>query len=252
MKGDWMILTSNAYSETDAVGSLGAVENLKRMGFEAADLTVGRTYVYDERLPRLIDRAPLSLCAFHLPDCASWGVDIETIFRAIDLNAGARERRLPLITHPYVAEGVHEDTLGRLEICKKILSHAKKRGLDLLFENTDERPEDFERLFGIFPEAGLCLDVGHANLHERNLSLEFLEKFYERLRHIHLNDNRGGRGQAGDRHLPLGEGTVDFGEILSFLIERNYAGPLGIEVFDDDVGLARSLCLAREWLRDLR
>ena len=183
---------------------------------------------------------------------SEWGVDIETIIRAIDLIADARRGRPMLIAHPYVAEGVHEDIPGRVDICEAMVSHARKRGLRLLFENTDERPEDFERLFEIFPRAGLCLDVGHANLHERNLSLEFIDGFFDRLLHIHLNDNRGGRGQEGDRHLPLGEGTVDFGEILSSLLARSYEGPLGIEVFADDPGLARSLALVREWLRDLR
>ena len=57
------------------------------------------------------------------------------------------------------------------------------------------------------PELGLHLDIGHANLMVgSNTTGEILAAYGERLRHVHLHDNRGGHE---DLHLPLGAGNVD-------------------------------------------
>ena len=53
-------------------------------------------------------------------------------------------------------------------------------------------------------ELGLILDTGHAaicgTLHD------FLREPHAELAHVHLHDNRG-PADAGDPHLPLGEGS---------------------------------------------
>jgi len=66
-------------------------------------------------------------------------------------------------------------------------------------------------LIPVIREFGLsfCLDVGHANI---NGALpQFLSAGVPD--HLHLHDNNG----VVDDHLPLGEGNIDFGNVLSML-----------------------------------
>jgi sugar phosphate isomerase/epimerase len=83
---------------------------------------------------------------------------------------------------------------------------------------------------GITPEAlldliegtglGICLDVGHAN------TMGLLPQFVglkPRMVNLHVHDNQGGF----DEHLPIGDGTVDFGLVVRELAD--YGGRLGIE-----------------------
>jgi len=55
----------------------------------------------------------------------------------------------------------------------------------------------------------MTLDLGHGELLcEENRSLGFIEKFPERIKHVHLHDNRGGNSPTDDLHLPPGEGWL--------------------------------------------
>ncbi len=68
-------------------------------------------------------------------------------------------------------------------------------GRRALFENMDvnkafgREPADLEKVFGRFPEAGLCLDVAHVWTNDRSLGLgiELLRAFGDRLRQVHLS-----------------------------------------------------------------
>ncbi|MCQ2085926.1 MAG: sugar phosphate isomerase/epimerase [archaeon] len=56
-----------------------------------------------------------------------------------------------------------------------------------------------------------CLDIGHANTTNQTESL--ITELRDRLTNIHIHDNNGER----DEHLPLGEGNINFKNILSKL-----------------------------------
>jgi sugar phosphate isomerase/epimerase len=67
---------------------------------------------------------------------------------------------------------------------------------------------------------GICLDVGHANT--MGLLSEFMA-LKPRLVNLHVHDNKG----SFDEHLPIGDGTVDFGMVVGTLAD--YGGRFVIE-----------------------
>ena len=81
---------------------------------------------------------------------------------------------------------------------------------------------------------GLPFDVAHAYLVGGMGELErFFERFGGRIRHMHFSDNKG----AGDDHLALGDGWIDWRWTLKLLRESRYDGSLTLEVFSADKAL---------------
>jgi sugar phosphate isomerase/epimerase len=122
-----------------------------------------------------------------------------------------------------------------LETVAELLPFASERGVGLMVENL---PGDFNtvrdmgELLDPFPDLGLHLDVGHANLLVAHSTVEELLAAYgHRLRHVHLHDNKGG---AADLHLPLGTGTVDVRGAVRQLQALGYDGTITLEVFTPD------------------
>ena len=62
-----------------------------------------------------------------------------------------------------------------------------------------------------------------------------LERYGNRLRHVHLHDNRG----TGDDHLPLGAGTLDLTGCIRALKASGYDDTITLEVFTPDTQLVR-------------
>jgi sugar phosphate isomerase/epimerase len=82
------------------------------------------------------------------------------------------------------------------------------------------------------PELGLHLDIGHANLMvPRNTTEEILAAYGDRVRHVHLHDNKGGHE---DLHLPLGAGNIDLRRAIGALRKCGYDNTITLEVFTPD------------------
>ena len=115
----------------------------------------------------------------------------------------------------------------------RLSASASAHGLELMVENLGRAfggVEELRPLLDAAPAARLHLDVGHANIGlapgAPNRALALLEAFGDRLAHVHLHDNSG----AGDHHLPLGSGTVDWPSVVAALSGR-YDGTFTFEVF---------------------
>jgi len=71
------------------------------------------------------------------------------------------------------------------------------------------------------------------------------------LAHVHIHDNHGGHGKAGDEHLPFGRGTIDIERDVRALRARGYEGHVTLEIFkgtpDDKRACLRKM---RRWARD--
>ena len=110
-------------------------------------------------------------------------------------------------------------------------------GVKLAIENTPgTSPEDFNRLFSLLPRSrngehvvGMCLDVGHANLHAstRNDYVGFVDRLGPEVPiiHLHLHENHGDR----DSHLvlftgPAGRDPAGVIGLLDRLTMRNFSG----------------------------
>lgn len=72
----------------------------------------------------------------------------------------------------------------------------------------------------------LTLDLSHAST-ARQSSLDYVERWGDRLRHVHLTDGIGG---AADEHLLPGYGDQRAGEVLERLAQRGFAGDVVLEV----------------------
>ncbi|MCU1376894.1 MAG: Xylose isomerase domain protein barrel [Actinomycetia bacterium] len=124
---------------------------------------------------------------------------------------------------------------GNIRSLEELIPAAGKLGLEMMIENL---PGSFNtvhqlgELLDPLPELGLHLDIGHSNLMvEHNSASEILAKYGNRLRHVHLHDNKGGNA---DLHLPLGTGTLKVEHELRALKASGYNETITLEVFSDD------------------
>jgi sugar phosphate isomerase/epimerase len=107
-----------------------------------------------------------------------------------------------LVFHPGNSTAVERVSPGsawdiNLQSVRRLLRYAEECGVKALIENVPEpfpyvmkSVEHFARFFEeIGVEAGMVLDVAHANL--RSEALEFIRRFGDRLEHVHVSDNDG-------------------------------------------------------------
>ena len=114
---------------------------------------------------------------------------------------------------------------------KRVLQRAGDSDITVCIENLSENAEQMAPIFDALPFLNLTLDLGHAQLlSDQNTSFGFVEKFPDRIRHIHLHDNLGGDSQTDDLHLPVGKGAVDFDGIFRKLNQIGYNGTMTLEL----------------------
>jgi len=87
-------------------------------------------------------------------------------------------------------------------------------------------PEDLIFLTKGIANAGVTLDVGHANTVMN--PVDFYKKLVAgtRVYNMHVHDNKGDK----DDHLPLGKGNIDFEKLIQYLKETNYEGYFTVEL----------------------
>ncbi|MBW1695414.1 MAG: sugar phosphate isomerase/epimerase [Deltaproteobacteria bacterium] len=91
--------------------------------------------------------------------------------------------------------------------------------------------EEFKRVFEALPSKhfGLTLDVAHASLLPGGPK-SFMDAFPDKIISTHISDN----DLYLDRHLPVGEGKVDFRAVFQQLISLGFTGTLNIELKKND------------------
>ena len=80
------------------------------------------------------------------------------------------------------------------------------------------------------PRLCVNLDVGHAFLTDDDLPSS-IRMLGERIVHLHLED----MARGVHRHLPFGQGDVDFAAVRGALEEIRYTGPYVIDLFGQDL-----------------
>jgi sugar phosphate isomerase/epimerase len=128
--------------------------------------------------------------------------------------------------------GWNEEDVGSLVLdsVREITAAARERAIVPCVENVIDGPysiRDFEDLLSA-TDAAMTFDTGHARLagFDPTESAAFFDRHRERVSHIHLSDNRG----AGDEHLPVGLGTIDFETTLEPLLDSEWTGTMTHEV----------------------
>ncbi len=184
---------------------------------------------------------------------------LPTFVHTADLTPGIREASLQemrrsldtaaalgitkAVVHPGLIRGMAlhvRDTALALAIdgIARIERHATDLGIGLCIENMFPalggffRPSDFDVIFERFPRMQLTLDTGHAHIMAggNQRLFGFLERFGQRLGHVHVSDNHG----RSDDHLAVGQGAVDFAGVAARLQAAGYDGTVTFEVFDSD------------------
>ena len=114
---------------------------------------------------------------------------------------------------------------------RKITEHAENLGIKVCLENMSERAGDLSAVFKKVPLLNMTLDLGHAQLlSDENTSYGFIDKFPEKIRHIHIHDNYGGNSPADDLHLPPGKGKINFQSIFMNLNKISFNGTMTLEL----------------------
>lgn len=147
---------------------------------------------------------------------------------------------LPAVFHPlkvvchtgYDPRHHHSHRQAWLErsmaLWEPLVERAELLKCSLLLENVWESDpgfhhELFERLSS--PYFGFCLDVGHQHSFSGAPLAVWLEALSGFLQEVHLHDNDG----TGDAHLPIGQGTIDFGLLFRYLRTTENAPVLTLE-----------------------
>jgi sugar phosphate isomerase/epimerase len=199
----------------------------------------------------------------HLPTFVSTADLTESIRRASitemkhSLSAAADLGAQKVVLHPPMISGMGAYVSERvrayaLEFLDDMVEMSEVLGITICLENMMPRngfgvePAELDMLFWRFPALQFTLDTGHANLGEggRSRLPELVERFGERLGHVHLSDNRG----VYDDHFPLGRGTIDFRWLAKALRAVGYDGTVTFEIFDEDRNM---LAQSRDFWSDL-
>jgi sugar phosphate isomerase/epimerase len=230
------------------------LERIAASGFDFLELALDapasdhhRALKHKPRLQTLLAAAGMGLLC-HLPTFLYTADPCDAVRQASILEmrrsfeAAAALGADKVVMHPSPFSGLAPAMRGAtLERCRENLEWACDRatelGLQLCLENMFPgyraffHPNDFDELLAAHPGLMLTLDVGHANLgSEACGAAAFLDRFPDRIGHLHFSDNGGTR----DDHLPLGKGAIDFGSILDRLVRSGYKQGITLEIFSGD------------------
>ncbi len=122
-----------------------------------------------------------------------------------------------------------------IDSLRDVAEFARSVGVGVMIENVPGRFNSAVQLAPILdaiPGSALHLDIGHCNLSvTQNTASELIERFIDRLAHVHLHDNRGGHA---DLHLALGMGNLDVAGYVRQLRASGYDDTITLEVFAPD------------------
>jgi sugar phosphate isomerase/epimerase len=184
---------------------------------------------------------------------------LPTFIHTADLTPGIREASLTellnalrvaqdlgaskAVLHPSFVGGLAGHTPQRvwhytLDAMDAVMHQAEKTAFRICLENLFDRltpftrPDDFAVYFDRWPQMAMTLDVGHAFIDSRGMTRmhEFIHRFGERIRHVHISDNFGQR----DDHLAVGDGAIDFHGLMVALGTIGYDGTMTLEIFSQD------------------
>jgi sugar phosphate isomerase/epimerase len=244
---------------------LDEISWMAEMGMEFLDFTLEPPTASAWRVDPETVRAALDRHKLHVVGHTAYYLPIASAFEEVRRGAVVELRRCMEVfsmvgarimnIHPDRYTPMHDRPFfikRNLESLRELLDDSERLGVALMLENL---PTEFNTarqlsdLLDALPQLGLHLDIGHANLKvPYNTTEEILAAYGDRLRHVHLHDNKGG---DDDLHLPLGAGNVDLPRAMRALHEVGYDGTITLEVFSPDrqhLAYSRDV-LRRVWIR---
>ena len=97
---------------------------------------------------------------------------------------------------------------------KPLVKKAEEIGVKIAIENIfEDKPQNLVMLMEKIgnDSFGICFDSGHFNLFSKVSLEDWLWHLEPYIIELHLHDNN----KTSDQHLPIGEGTFDFGKLFS-------------------------------------
>lgn len=237
------------------------IEAIASLGFDFIDLTMEPQAAYSGNFPvrevlKTLDRTGLKVVGH-----TAWYLNIASPFPSVrEAVAQELERCLRVFQelgatmmniHPQSHIPLHNEEWVRTQniaCLSRLVDLANQLGMRIMLENTPHysRVLELRPILDAVPGLYFHLDVGHANLDSPyNRSEELLSNFGEKLIHVHVSDNRGGKD---DLHLPLGVGNINWPWVVTVLKHAGYDGSITLEVFGDDPDY---LTISRDKLRML-
>ena len=110
---------------------------------------------------------------------------------------------------------------GSIMTWRPLIERAKDLGVKIAIEKIfEDEPSNLRMLMDeLYSEHfGLCFDTGHFNLFSTVPLPEWLSHIGPYILALHLHDN----DKSFDSHLPIGDGTFDFGTLFSILRDTNF------------------------------
>lgn len=124
----------------------------------------------------------------------------------------------------------------KIDLLKRLIERARDSKITICIENLSESALHLRPVFKILSLLDLTLDLGHAQLlSTHNRACEIMDSYPERIRHIHLHDNRGGGSPSDDLHLPVGDGIIDFEEIFKKIKAIDYCRTITLELKPQEI-----------------
>lgn len=123
------------------------------------------------------------------------------------------------------------------ELLHRILSEASERSLRLALENGSS--DILLQVMGAiykhpgFNNFGICIDTGHANIHQNRINepvTEILELMKHNIIHLHMHDNDGMK----DDHQVPGDGSTKWQGVFNELNKSGYNGEIVFELKSDN------------------
>ena len=160
---------------------------------------------------------------------------IEQIKDSIDL-ANAIDASV-VVVHPGLVPFILKEMPEKIypvanKSIKELGEYSKDLGVNTTIENMPNFEsmiyQDMSKLNEILVEydMGMTLDIGHAH----HSKIPENEMYFDSIKHIHIHDNMG----DDDTHLPLGEGNIQFKDIIDTFEEKNYDGIYMMKVNNKD------------------
>lgn len=142
-----------------------------------------------------------------------------------------------------------ETIQGKIDLLTRFTGWGSELAVHVNLENLSESASDLKRAVEEVPDLGVTLDVGHAMLtHHGSTAPGIIRQLYDRISHLHIHDNHGGKSPRDDLHLIPGEGIVAFTELFWMLKKRGYNGTATLELAPHEMALA-SKRITEFWTR---
>lgn len=234
-----------------------AINDIAAAGYEGVEMFDGNLVEYadkPEQLRSILDSAGVSLASVYtganfiyadiLPD------ELHRIQRAAELAATFGAERLVVGGGARRATGTTDEDYRRLgESLDRVTDIAEAAGLSASYHphltTIVENPDELNRLMGL-TRIGFCPDTAHLAAGGGDPAA-LIRKYPDRIRHVHLKDFR----KDPFAFLPLGQGELDFPDILQAISESGYDSWLMVELDEYDGDPRAAAEISHRYLKEL-